>query len=150
MDIWRTRGPNQPFERVTTGGGAGRAWESTDGTGVFYQRSESDSPLYFQPLSRGGPREAVACVTGSRFSVGPHGVYYVPCQPPGSLDRHIPVRFLNLTTNEDCPFAMLEDVVFPAWGLRNGCFTVSPDGRTIVYSRLVNSGADLVMIENFR
>ena len=47
-DIWRTRGPNQPLERVTAGGGGGgRAWESTDGTGVFYQRTESDSPLYF-------------------------------------------------------------------------------------------------------
>jgi Tol biopolymer transport system component/DNA-binding winged helix-turn-helix (wHTH) protein len=150
-DIWRTRGPNQPFERVTSGGGGGgRAWESTDGTGVFYQRTEGDSPLYFQPLVGGAPRQQIACVTGSRFSVGPQGIYYVPCQTVGSLDRHIPVRLLNLATGQDRPFALLDDVVFPAWGLRNGCFDVSRDGRTIVYSRLVNRGADLMLIENFK
>ena len=29
-------------------------------------------------------------------------------------------------------------------------FAVSPDGKTILYSRAVSSGADLMMIENFR
>jgi len=151
VDVWRTRGPNQPFERVTSdGAGGGRAWESTDGQGVFYQHNETDSPVYFQPLAGGAPRRAIACVTGSRFSVGVQGVYYVPCQTPGSLVRHIPVHLLNLTTGQDRAVALLENVVFPAWGLRNGCFAVSADGRTIVYSRLVNHGADLMLIENFR
>src|SRR4029079_8855122 len=106
----RTRGPNQPFERVTSdGAGGGRAWESTDGQGVFYQHSETDSPVYFQPLAGGAPRRAIACVTGSRFSVGVQGVYYVPCQTPGSLVRHIPVHLLNLTTGEDRAVALLEN-----------------------------------------
>jgi hypothetical protein len=29
-------------------------------------------------------------------------------------------------------------------------FSVSPEGRTILYGREVNSGGDLMMIENFR
>ena len=29
-------------------------------------------------------------------------------------------------------------------------FTVSPDGKTILFTRLVGEGSDLMMIENFR
>ena len=35
-------------------------------------------------------------------------------------------------------------------GFLTAGFAVSPDGKTILYSRTVNSGADLMMIENFR
>ena len=31
-----------------------------------------------------------------------------------------------------------------------GDMTVSPDGKTILYTRAVGEGADLMMIENFR
>ena len=52
-------------------------------------------------------------------------------------------------TGEDRQFATLE-MLFPASGLAVGCFAVSPDGQTILYSRLVSNGADLMLIENFR
>ena len=32
----------------------------------------------------------------------------------------------------------------------NGGLAVSPDGQTILYTRLVNGGADLMWIQNFR
>ena len=148
-DIWRTAGPNRPHERVTYSGTETRAWESADGLGVFYKRGHSDSPLYFQPLSGGGPRAAIPCVTYSWFSVVRHGLYYVPCQPHGSGNRDMPVRVLNPVTGEDRQVAAL-DMLFPASGPGVGSFAVSPDGQTILYSRLVSSGADLMLIENFR
>ena len=35
-------------------------------------------------------------------------------------------------------------------GFTVGTFAVSPDGQTILYSRLVSHGADLMLIENFK
>ena len=148
-DIWRTRGPHQPHERVTHDGTESRAWESADGNGVFFKRYESDSPLYFQPLSGGASRPVIACVRFLRYSIARQGIYYVPCQPPGSVDRDMPVRVLNPVTGEDRHVATLE-IVVPAAGLTVGSFAVSPDGQTILYSRLVSHGADLMLIENFK
>ena len=153
-DVWRTRGPDRPQERVTHGGSETRAWESADGTGVFYKRRVSDSPLYFQSLSGGAPRAVIPCVTYSWFSVVPRGVYYVPCQPHGSGNPDMPVRVLNPVTGDDRQFA-----TWLAAGPRSfprrvsgpsATFAVSPDGQTILYSRLVSNGADLMLIENFR
>jgi hypothetical protein len=61
----------------------------------------------------------------------------------------MPVRVLNPVTGEDRQVAAL-DMLFPASGLGVGSFATSPDGQTILYSRLVSNGADLMLIENFR
>ena len=57
------------------------AWE------CFTNDSEFDSPVYFQSLSGGAPRAIIPCVAYSWFSVVPLGIYYVPCQPHGSVNR---------------------------------------------------------------
>jgi Tol biopolymer transport system component/DNA-binding winged helix-turn-helix (wHTH) protein len=149
-DIWRTRGSNGPYERVTHGGSPTRAWESPDGAGVFYQPLQFESPVYFQALAGGAPRQVVGCIEGEMFAVGRHDIYYVPCQSPGSVDRHTPVHALNLVTGHDRRIATLQDVEYRAWNRNYGCFTVSRDGKTIIYSRLASSGADLMLIENFK
>jgi len=69
--------------------------------------------------------------------------------PDGNVKPDMPVRLLNPVTGEDRQVATLE-IPFPAPGLKIGYFAVSPDGQTILYSRLVSNGADLMLIENFR
>ena len=114
QDIWRTRGPGQPHQRVTFNGAGTRAMESPDGTGVYYKRRERwwESPLVFQPLSGGAPRELSPCVSGSRYAIGRHGIYYVPCSH-GRVMREIPVHVLDPATGEDRRFASLKDLPFP-------------------------------------
>ena len=116
-DVWRTRVSNGQNERVTHGGAEARAWESADGNGVFYKRHEFGSPVYFQSLSGGPSRPIIACVGGSRFSVVALGLYYVPCQPHGSVNPDMRVRVLNPVTGDDREVATLE-VPFPPPGLR--------------------------------
>jgi dipeptidyl aminopeptidase/acylaminoacyl peptidase len=149
-DIWRTQGPNRPYERVTKGGSTTRAWESPDGTGVFYQPLQFDTPLYFQALAGGAPRQIISCISDPRWAVAAGGIYYLPCQHSGSVDTHTPVHFLNLATGDDRQIATLQNVEYRPWNRHYGGFTVSRDGSTIVYGRLASSGADLVMIENFK
>jgi hypothetical protein len=82
--------------------------------------------------------------------VGTKGVYYYPCRPEGlpvALGRQRPteIRVIDPTTGRDRAVATLtdNDDVF------NGP-SVSPDGSTFLYPKLVNRGEDLLMIENFR
>ena len=102
------------------------------------------------PLAGGSSRQLVACVYG--FSVGSEGVYYYPCRPNGApvplaVDRSLDVRLIDPGTGHDQLIATLPDVDY------GGMFfgpRFAPDGKTIVYGKLVNHGEDLMMIENFR
>ena len=149
-DIWRTPGPGGPLERVTHGGSVTAGHESVDGTGIWYKRQLGEAPLFFQPLVGGAARLVVPCVAAARFSVGPDGVYYMPCQPAGSRSHDATIRVLIPTTGKERHFGTLTEVLWPASGRTDGCFAISPDGRTLLYSRLASRGADLMLIENFR
>jgi hypothetical protein len=84
--------------------------------------------------------------------VGTKGVYYYPCRPEGlpvalGSQKPMDVRLINPATGHDRAVATLPDISYGAvfWGP-----SVSPDGSTILYTRMVNRGEDLMMIENFR
>jgi hypothetical protein len=79
-------------------------------------------------------------------SVSQAGIYYVPCADPTG-DPDPVVRVLDPVTGTDREIGRLEKYQYN--NLPAG-FAVSPDGRVILYSRAVSSGADLMMIENFR
>jgi Tol biopolymer transport system component/DNA-binding winged helix-turn-helix (wHTH) protein len=144
-DIWRTHVRTGSKERVTHDGGF-IAHESADGRMLLYIPKAAFSPLMAQPVAGGATRTVIECVAGTAFSVTQAGIYYVPCSgnPP---DPNPPVRVRDLATGMDREVGRLEKFQYET--LPSG-FAVSPDGRTILYSRLVRDEADLMMIENFR
>jgi len=99
-----------------------------------------------QPLAGGAARTLIACVIGTAVAVTDSGIYYVPCSA-GFAPGQTSVRVMDPGTGKDREVGKLEQ--YHVGSLRAG-FAVSPDGKTILYSRTVNSGADLMMIENFR
>ncbi len=145
-DIWRVRVRTGATERVTRGGGF-IARESADGRTLFYISKSVHSPVMAQPLAGGAPRTAIACVTGTAFSVNPQGIYYVPCADGPAIDPDSPVRVLDAATGATRGVAKLER--FDSDGVPSG-FAVSPDGRTFLYTRLVRDEADLMLIEHFK
>jgi Tol biopolymer transport system component len=146
-DIWRTRVRTGSKERITQGGAfLGR--ESLDGRTLLYEPKLSDAPLLAQPLAGGAPRTIIACVAGTAFSENQAGIYYVPCSPnPQVPNRDPSVHVLDPVTGTDHEIGRLERFQYDS--LPTG-FAVSPDGRTILYGRLVKDEADLMIIENFR
>ena len=146
-DIWRVRVGSAAKERVTRGGGGYAGRESADGKTLLYEPGLRTSPLMAQPLGGGPQSMVIACVLGSAVAVSDTGIYYVPCpgvSPPGETT---PLRVLDPKTGKDSEVGMLEQYHL---GLLTAGFAVSPDGKTILYGRTVSSGADLMMIENFR
>jgi Tol biopolymer transport system component len=72
---------------------------------------------------------------------GPDGIYYLGC--PVGQSRPALYR-LDATTHR----SRLLGTVGTGGG--PGQLGVSPDGKTILFSKLVDEGADLFLIENFR
>jgi hypothetical protein len=131
-------------ERVTRGGAGRGAIESADGRTLFFKGGNEDSPLLALPLTGGPERTAAACVGGlwGTFDVVASGVYYPDCSSVSSPALHQ----LDPATGRDQVLGTLE--MFERFG--NGRVGVSPDGRTILYTKAVRTGSDLMLIENFR
>lgn len=144
-DIWRTHVKNGSKERITHGGAGWVGRESGDEQSIFYQLHIGDAALAAQPLTGAEPRPIIPCVTQSVYAVAAQGIYYVPCHDdahPGP-DSQLLVR--NPVTLQDHRYGTLEKFQNASGGL-----AVSPDGQTILYTRLVSGGADLMLIQNFR
>jgi Tol biopolymer transport system component len=134
-DVWRVPAEGGVEERLTKNGG-GRALESADGKTLFLTRRVArHSPLLALPLAGGAERELAECV--QTFTLGAAGLYALGCEGPrASLSLREPV------TGQGRPVGILEGVL-PS-------FSVSPDGKTVLYTKRINEGSDLMMIENFR
>ena len=135
VEVWRIPAKGGPEERLTHDGGS-LTHESADGKTLFYMRAFSNAPLFALPLGGGPERKLLECVPSG--GVGPRGVYHFACEA-GPSGR--PVYSRDPATGRDRLLGNLEG----ASGL-----TVSPDGKTILYTKAVGVGADLMLIENFR
>jgi eukaryotic-like serine/threonine-protein kinase len=151
VNIWRIPAAGGTTEQMTQSGGV-TGVETADGKALVYQPGEDRSglPILVTSLSRRSPRQLVPCAYG--FSVGTRGVYYYPCRPEGppamfGSQKPIDVRLIDPATGRDRAVATLPDLSYGAvfWGPH-----VSPGGSTILYTKVVNRGEDLMMIENFR
>jgi hypothetical protein len=106
--------------------------------------------------SAGGDAEKVLDGVGERaFVVLENGIYYVERQGGGAFwaylfgglasgaDDRARLRFLDFASAKSRIVADLGERVRLGLG-------VSPDGRTILFTRLDNPSSDLMMVENFR
>ena len=138
-EIWKVLSSGGQAEQVTESGGF-FALESVDGKTLFYTKAESRTPLFAKPVAGGPERKVLDYVGKCRdFGVFEDGIYYC-----GRSERFkIPLLFHQFSDGTSRLISTLEE------GLSNG-LTVSPDRKTILYTRSATHGADLMLIENFR
>ena len=136
--VWRVPATGGAEERMTPDGGYG-ASESIDGKTLFFSRDLPNGSALLALSLAGGPERQLAQSVGDTFAVGLAGVYTLDfwSGPPPPLFLRDPA------TGRGRLLGTLEKA--HQYGL-----TVSPDGKTILYTRLVNQGKDLMLIENFR
>jgi eukaryotic-like serine/threonine-protein kinase len=142
-EIYRVPAGGGDAVRVTDNGGY-TAFESVDGRSIYYTKNGSNfGPLFVRALD-GGPEQKVldeVCVRG--FAVTERGVYYIGSD---SDRKAFEVRLLNPVTRKSTVVGKIKlEVGFSAIGL-----TVSPNGKTILYSTTIYNGADLMLVEGFR
>jgi hypothetical protein len=98
-------------------------------------------------------RRAPTCLSRStvlllrRCERASRGIYYTACSAQSGWGGTNPaLHVVNTATGEDRVLGTLEKFsITTVFGL-----AVSPDGRVIVYDRLLREGHDLMLIENFR
>jgi hypothetical protein len=146
-DVWRIPAEGGAADRLTSGGG----WwprESLDGRTLYYTRAISNSPLLALPLSGGGERQLLDCVPGSGFAVAPAGIVHAACGADAAPVVIGPSRsslfVLDPQTGRDRLFGTVD------WAPDWPAIAVSADGRTILLTRSVWEGSDLMLIEGFR
>ena len=144
--VWRVPATGGAEERVTREDGY-LANESIDGKTLFFLRNaRGATPLFARSLA-GGPERQVAPCVGSAFVVAPAGVYALDCWNWIGRQSAAPLFLRDLATGRGRLLGKLDRAASP---MALEGFTVSPDGKTILYTRVVNEGKDLMMIENFR
>jgi Tol biopolymer transport system component len=150
QSIWKV--PASGGDAVQVAKGASYApQESPDGEAVYYiEGLDGPSTLWRMPRSGGAPVKVLEEVFLANYVVLARGIYYVdrPSGPGGTHYVDLPtgetrLRYFDFATRRSATVARnLGTVDIP--------LTVSPDGRTILYSRLDSSVNDLMLVANFR
>jgi tricorn protease-like protein len=128
-----------------------RAQESPDHAYVYYvETMDRPSPLWRLPVSGGIPVKILEGVVLGNFQVLERGIYYIDrasgeggffaIDGPSGETR---LQYFDFATRRSTTTAR-------NLGNVDVGLTVSPDGRTILYSRVDSSIDDLMLVDNFR
>jgi Tol biopolymer transport system component len=138
--VWKMPAAGGEAVQLTRDGG----WvscESPDGAFVYYTPAPAlggPSPLWRIPTSGGQPVRIVDSVLNNSFTLVERGIYYVESVPPGARIQFYDSASRRVTT------------VAPDVGTESDGFTASPDGRTVLFTRVDSAVDDLMLVEDFR
>ena len=92
------------------------------------------------PLSGGEESQVLSSVNWSAFFPVKDGIYFIPER---GTDRKSSIQFLSFATGK-------VKIVAPISGSPSEGLSVSPDGRSLLFSQDDEAGSDLMLVENFR
>ena len=145
LQIWKIPSNGGVPIRLTQGGGAEPS-ESPDGRLLYYtQVPELGAGLWSVPTEGGTEIRVLDSVRFGYWTVTAKGIYYIDFDNP--KDAPPRVMFFNFWTRRAAEVGRLEKTV--RWETTPG-FSVSPDGRWLLYSNLASTDADLMLVDNFR
>jgi Tol biopolymer transport system component len=137
---WPPLGQDEEAIQITRKGG-GFSRESPDGRVLYYAKGDEDiTSLWKVPVEGGEETQVLESVCWLNFAVVNAGIYFIPDWPPGEKPS---IQYLSFATGRAATIATLSDL--PGWG-----FSVSPDGRSLLYSQQQPREGDLWIVENFR
>ena len=130
-------GGDEDAAPLTTNQGT-QAFEAPDAGSIYYLTSAVESPLWQMPISGGEPVKVLDGVLWFNFWLVGKGAYYI-----AQFEGETRLQYLNLVTGKSTSVA--RDLGMVSSGL-----TASPDGKTILYTRVDSFAEDLMLVENFR
>jgi Tol biopolymer transport system component len=126
--------------QITRQGGFAPAL-SPDGKWVYYTKTRSAvAPVWRVPRDGGTEEEVLKGAVNRSFVPTSTGVYFFSSESDGQLSN---LQFLDFKTGRIKIIAHIPKPV--QTGL-----TISPDGRTLLYSQIDQDGSEIMLAENFR
>ena len=124
--------------RVTWNGG-GSPLESPDGKCIYYVKGDWSGSLCKMPVGGGNESQVFPSVPWRSFCLVNEGIYFIPAP---DTDRKSSIQFLGFATDK-------VKTVAPMSGRLYEGVSVSPDGRSLLFSQVDDTGSDLMLVENF-
>jgi Tol biopolymer transport system component len=145
FQIWKMPASGGEPLQVTRAGGF-ISLESPDGKCLYYNRTVGNrGSLWRVPVDGGEETKVLELVVDRAFAIITEGIYFLTdagVESAGAQRSLASLQFLSFTTARTRQIATVEN---PSFGL-----SVSPDHQWILYSRVVQEGSDLMLVENFR
>jgi serine/threonine protein kinase len=136
FEIWKMLLSGDQAIQITHNGAFG-GWESPDGNYVYYTRYRTPE-LWRVPIKGGEPVKVIDKAAGYSIALFPDGIYYRQRLPAESI-----LQFFDFATSRSRIITRNLGPILPG-------LTVSPDRRTILYTRVDSTDADLMMVEDFK
>jgi len=136
--VWKMPATGGDAVQVTPNQGAGGAVESFDGNSIYYHSPLIVSPLWRLPKSGGEPVKALDSVLWFNWWLLKDGVYYID-----AVAGETRLEYADFVTGKST-------IVARNLGEVSSGLTATPDGKTILYTRVDSSTDDLMLVENFR
>jgi Tol biopolymer transport system component len=142
-EIWRMSLPGGPVEQVTRRG-AFDVQDSLDGKVLYYTKGRSRPGLWEFPAAGGEPKLAPGLerVYGGGWAIFSGGVLWLNRATASSYQL---MRWSQAKGTSEPTITIRSDI----W-MTTPALSVTPDGRQAYWHQNDDSGADLVLIENFR
>jgi Tol biopolymer transport system component len=139
--IWKMPAKGGEAVQITRNGGD-TPKESPDGKLIYYSKGwPRELSVWKIPVEGGQEFKVLDSVNAAgRWTVGQLGIYYVTLP---DKQGHSDIRLYEFSTGKIGKIVTIERK--PDWDI-----SVSPDGRTILYSQVDAVGSDLMLVENFR
>src|SRR5512133_933777 len=141
---------------VTKQGGM-TGFESADGSMLYYL-SPKDGAEILQKHLPNGDEERIAEIPPIQFwndwQVAKGGIYFaaeekkLQTESSSSVPqpRNIELRYFDFTTRQTTKVTAIRNLNSGGVG---GGFSVSPDGRTILYTQTDSMGSEIIVVDNF-
>ena len=140
-EIWRSPAKGGRGVQVTRNGGWFAA-ESPDGNSLYYSKNLNNddalSALWTCPVRGGEEKLVLPSIVARPFDVREDGIYHLEWRRADSAW----IRFYDFATGEDRIIAPFDN--FGGW------LTVSPDRKTFLFDVATRTGANIIVVDNFR
>jgi len=136
--VWKMPAAGGDAVQVTPNQGGGGAIESPDGSSIYYNSDSVVGSVWRLPISGGTPVKVLDGVVWFNYTLIDKGVYYID-----RLGDETRLQYLDFVSGKSTTVARNLGEVWAG-------LTASPDGRTILYTRVDSSADDLMLVENFR
>ena len=139
--VWKMPGGGGEAVQMTERGGEG-PFESPDGRYLYYFKAGTGGAerLWRRPLAGGDERQLLPEVFRGNFAMAGERIFFIPQLDVACGCYHL--QSLDLAAGEKRLLMDVRDV--------GGGLSVSSDGRSLLYTAVVHTSGDLMLVEGFR